>query len=212
MKCNFKYRIKSNELIITSYFNKQEIRSISAGDIEETLNKCRLYDAEYETLFRENAYMCHIAKDYEQLQQENEQLKERVDYLERSNNRREDTIIEQRQEISNLEDNHNKLKKWIDSEIENRDSEDLLKLYVELQEDNEKLLSRIRWFKSQQKEFIKHLEDEIHNIEPLGVRINYDCEYDSEEDYINAMKEQSRLNTLKEILQKYKEIVGYKDE
>lgn len=95
----------------------------------------------------------------EQLQQENKQLKERVNYLERSNNRREDTILEQRQEISNLEDNWNNLKKWIDSEIENRDSEDLLKLYVELQEDNETLLSRIRGYKSQQKEFMTFLED-----------------------------------------------------
>ena len=49
----------------------------------------------------------------EQLQQDNEKLKERIEYLERSNNRREDTIIEQRQEISDLEDNWNELKKWI---------------------------------------------------------------------------------------------------
>jgi molecular chaperone GrpE (heat shock protein) len=50
------------------------------------------------------------------LEQENEKLKERIEYLERSNNRREDTILEQRQEISNLEDNWNKLKqKIIDS-------------------------------------------------------------------------------------------------
>ena len=58
----------------------------------------------------------------------------------------------------------------------------------------------------QQKEFIKWLEDEIYNIEPNGTGINYNCEYDSEEDYVRAMQEQSRLNTLKEILQKYKEI------
>ena len=36
--------------------------------------------------------------------EENKQLKERIKYLERSNNRREDTILEQRQEISDLED------------------------------------------------------------------------------------------------------------
>ena len=35
---------------------------------------------------------------------------ERIEYLERSNNRREDTILEQRQEISDLEDNWNELK------------------------------------------------------------------------------------------------------
>lgn len=38
---------------------------------------------------------------------------ERIEYLERSNNRREDTILEQRQKISDLEDNWNKLKEFI---------------------------------------------------------------------------------------------------
>ena len=47
------------------------------------------------------------------LEQENKQLKERIEYLERSNNRREDTILEQRQEISDLEDNWNKLKEYV---------------------------------------------------------------------------------------------------
>lgn len=64
---------------------------------------------------------------------------------------------------------------------------------------------------TQQKEFIKYLEDKIYSIEPKGTGINYNCEYDSEEDYVMAMQEQSRLNTLKEILQKYKEIIGGKD-
>ena len=35
---------------------------------------------------------------------------ERIEYLERSNNRREDIILEQRQKISDLEDDKNKLK------------------------------------------------------------------------------------------------------
>lgn len=65
--------------------------------------------------------------------------------------------------------------------------------------------------RTQQKEFIKYLEDKIYSIEPKGTGINYNCEYDSEEDYVMAMQEQSRLNTLKEILQKYKEIIGVKD-
>lgn len=70
-----------------------------------------------------------------------------------------------------------------------------------LYEENTKLIN-------QQKTFIKWLEDEVYNIEPNGTGINYNCEYDSEEDYVRAMQEQSRLNTLKEILQKYKEIIG----
>ena len=65
---------------------------------------------------------------------------------------------------------------------------------------------------TQQKEFISYLENEIYSIEPKGTGINYNCEYDSEEDYISAMKEQSKLNTLKEILSKYKSIIGVLDE
>ena len=42
-------------------------------------------------------------KEIEKLRKENKQLQERIEYLERSNNRREDTIIEQRQEINDLE-------------------------------------------------------------------------------------------------------------
>ena len=70
-----------------------------------------------------------------------------------------------------------------------------------LLEENQKL-------KKQQKEFIEWLEDKIYSIEPKGTGINYNCEYDSEEDYVMAMQEQSRLNTLKEILQKCKSIIG----
>lgn len=47
------------------------------------------------------------------LKKENKQLQERIEYLERSNDRREDTIIEQRQEISDLEDNLGRLKEWV---------------------------------------------------------------------------------------------------
>jgi hypothetical protein len=61
---------------------------------------------------------------------------------------------------------------------------------------------------SQQKGFISYLEDKIYSIEPKGTGIIYNCEYDSEEDYVMAMQEQSRLNALKEILKKYKSIIG----
>lgn len=66
--------------------------------------------------------------------------------------------------------------------------------------------------KKQQKEFINYLEDKIYSIEPKGTGIIYNCEYDSEDDYVMAMREQSRLNTLKEISQKYKRIIGVLDE
>lgn len=98
---------------------------------------------------------------------------------------------------------------------------------VEIQKENNELKKQLENYKklgfkylqdknnnleTQQKEFIKWLEDEIYNIEPNGTGINYNCEYDSEEDYVMAMREQSRLNTLKEILQKYKSIIGVLDE
>ena len=70
---------------------------------------------------------------------------------------------------------------------------------------------KIEILENQQKEFISYLENEIYSIEPKGTGINYNCEYDSEEDFISAMEEQSRLNTLKEILSKYKEIIGGKE-
>ena len=109
----------------------------------------------------------------------------------------EDTYIEYCAYV-NLAHKYSKLKKWIDSEIENRDSEDLLKLYVELQEENEKLLSRIRGLKSQQKEFINYLEDYINSLKKeYGNYVND-----------NYSEEYGRYYTAKEILQKYKEIIG----
>ena len=43
------------------------------------------------------------------------QKQERIEYLERSNNRREDTIFEQSQKISDLEDNWDMIKDFIDT-------------------------------------------------------------------------------------------------
>lgn len=55
---------------------------------------------------------------------------ERIEYLERSNNRREDTILEQRQEISDLEDNWNKLKERVKNSIKYWEEQE--KKWVEL--------------------------------------------------------------------------------
>ena len=81
-------------------------------------------------------------------------------------------------------------------------------LHRDCKVDNLKNISKIEEMENQQKKFIEYLENEIYSIEPKGTGINYNCEYDSEEDYISAMKEQSKLNTLKEILSKFKEIIG----
>lgn len=45
-----------------------------------------------------------ITQAIRELQQENKQLQERIEYLERSNDRREDTILELRQILSDLKD------------------------------------------------------------------------------------------------------------
>nr|DAP64626.1 MAG TPA: hypothetical protein [Caudoviricetes sp.] len=92
---------------------------------------------------------------------------------------------------------------------ENKDNYNCL---LKQKEQFEYIMSKQVDYQGQKKEFIKYLEDEINSIEPKGTGINYNCEYDSEEDYVMAMQEQSRLNTLKEILQKYKEIIGVSDE
>ena len=91
--------------------------------------------------------------------------------------------------------------KELKKQLENKYSKTGILTNEVLYEENTKLIN-------QQKEFIEYLENKIYSIEPKGIGINYYCEYDSEEDYISAMKEQSKLNTLKEILSKYKSIIG----
>ena len=86
--------------------------------------------------------------------------------------------------------------------------DDFIKEIDNLRCENSNLNYKLYKKETQQKEFIEWLEDKIYSIEPKGTGINYNCEYDSEEDYVMAMQEQSRLNTLKEILQKCKSIIG----
>lgn len=86
--------------------------------------------------------------------------------------------------------------------------EERTKMYLNAYKYAQGMENEVITLNTQQKEFIKYLEDKIYSIEPKGTGINYNCEYDSEEDYVMAMQEQSRLNTLKEILQKYKSIIG----
>ena len=85
-------------------------------EIEDALHMllhCSLKDTEYETQVEQY----NIVRNYiTNLQQENKKLKERIEYLERSNNRREDTILEQRQEIIDLEYNWIKLKEYIEKD------------------------------------------------------------------------------------------------
>ena len=101
----------------------------------------------------------------------------------------------------------------------------LLRLYRQLEQENNQLKEEKTTFevafnlakrKEEEYEFIlkelrSWLEDEIHNIVPEGCGINYNCEYDSEEDYVRAMEERSRLNTLKDTLSKLNELEGKND-
>ena len=92
-----------------------------------------------------------------------------------------------------------------DLSIENQQLKDKIK---ELKEENFKLQARSDRFINYWNKLKEWLEEEIYNIEPKGTAINYNCEYDSEEDYINAMKERSKLITLKRVLIKLQEIEG----
>lgn len=81
------------------------MRTINFDD--EDIKQCKLALTNQNLTPLQSAFLMQYITNIEQ---ENKQLKERIEYLERSNNRREDTILEQRQEISDLEDNWNKLK------------------------------------------------------------------------------------------------------
>lgn len=90
---------------------KKEIELIEK-DIEDNLKagECGLASN------NEKFQWTNTANAMKKMLEENKQLQERMEYLERSNNRREDIIIEQRQEINNLEDNWNKLKEYVTNE------------------------------------------------------------------------------------------------
>ena len=74
------------------------------------------------------------------------------------------------------------------------------------------LYNKIDRLENQKKELRSWLEDKIHNIVPEGCGINYNCEYDSEKDYVRAMEERSSLHTLKDTLDKLNELEGGKNE
>lgn len=102
MKNKLEYRIEDGSLIIDNYFNDLKIASINGGSVENILKKCKLYDEKYETFLKENEYMKHIAKDFERLQQENKQLKEKLD-----------CDLQWAFKYEKQVDNWNKLRKWI---------------------------------------------------------------------------------------------------
>ena len=104
-----------------------------------------------------------MQKCIDELLQENKILKEKyenavADY--------ETTMSELQELKKQLEEKENIACNWKDSCLENA--------------------GKIEKLENQQKEFILYLENEIYSIEPKGTGINYNCEYDSEEDYIRS--------------------------
>ena len=94
---------------------------MSDKELEEYIKKVEPnFDSHLEkgTIEMSNEYYNLLEEKMVRLINKNQKLKERIEYLERSNNRREDDILEQRQEISNLEDNWDKLKKYFNERIE----------------------------------------------------------------------------------------------
>lgn len=88
---------------------------------EILLDNSRLADIGYhkckeeDLSFSNKDYRANLLLDYiTNLQQENEKLKERIDYLERSNNRREDTIQSLRFEIAEQGDYKSRIDKAIE--------------------------------------------------------------------------------------------------
>lgn len=137
---------------------------------------------------------------------ENQELKKKyenavVDY---------ETTMFEKEQLNSLVNSCQEKIRQLKKQLE--ESKDNYNCLLKQKEQFEYIMSKQVDYQGQKKEFINYLEDKIYNIEPKGTGINYNCEYDSEEDYVMAMQEQSRLNTLKEILQKYKEIIGVSDE
>jgi len=71
--------------------------------------------------------------------------------------------------------------------------------YFKLSEENDKYSIKLHKYKTQQKEFIKYLEDEIKELQKIK---ETELDYDILKDVI------TQLLDYKEILQKYKETIG----
>lgn len=124
-----------------------------------------------------------LIKEIEILEEENQELKKQLDF-----------ISEQNKYIDKLEKEVKELK-----ELNIAISKGLKKVTVKRNKWRNRYYKVRKKFVKQQKEFIEYLEDPIKIItegNPTNI-----SEYTS-----------AKLDTLKEVLQKYKEIIGGKDE
>ena len=105
------------ETSITNPRKQLEFYKDLSEQLQQENNQLKLINKEHQQIKGElrqankllNEQYIRLYKEYEQ--------QERIKYLERSNNRREDIILEQRQEINDLEDNWNMLKEYIRKNI-----------------------------------------------------------------------------------------------
>lgn len=109
-----------NKIKIDNYY-KPDSQTLRLDEVDYTTTSNSDIKRENEIL-KENAenndkVVDKVNWENQLLKKKNQQLQERMEYLERSNDRREDTILEQRQEISDLEDNWDKLKEYLENEI-----------------------------------------------------------------------------------------------
>lgn len=137
----------------------------------------------------------NLFEDIEALLQENEQLKEKVKYQKNKIDNKDNWCqliadigfdYDGCNTIESLKGLIDELVRYALNSRDNYDYEEILK-GDSLEEENKK-------YKNQQKEFIKWLEDYLNLF-----------------DYMN-IEEQAGYDMLEEILQKYKEIIGGKDE
>lgn len=96
------------------------------------------FEIQYWKLQEENKRLNGAIQTYDILLksniEENKQLKERIAYLERSNDRREDDILEQRQEIIDSEKRRNKLKEYLNEVMEHNLADKLESILDKMQE------------------------------------------------------------------------------
>lgn len=153
----------------------------------------------------------NILRSYEELQNQNQELKKQLTTSAIFNE--EDIRLDQTKEVfetlANILNTESCSYRYLIYDLLGFKEENYIDLIAGMSITN--AIVELEELENQQKEFIDYLGNEIYSIEPKGTGINYNCEYDSEEDYISAMKEQSKLNTLKEILSKYRSIIGGKE-
>ena len=190
-----------NEMLKSDFKAQHELTKKYAEESKELNQKYLNTVADYETTMSElqelklelSGYRQAILKDKEMLglKEENDKLKKQIAILEKTNIQliskldKYDAIVEERDELKNQLTTY---------QILHRDCK----------VDNLKNISKIEEMENQQKEFIKYLEDEIKQINPKELDIG---ELNLRLDDIKF----TQYLIYKEILQKYRSIIGGKE-